>query len=463
MNGTRYALESSGRGQARFRPPGWQSATTVRNRRYLQMLVPKVDVLRLALFVLIVVTISRMHEYIGIVGKMRPALVATCVALIYAFLQPRLLSFRRVVRYWPGKMLLGFFALASLSVPFGISQGGAGRFVVEVYAKMILAAFLIAAATPTARELFILIWGYVASSAVLSFMSLFVFKLQSYDGYSRLATMYSYDSNDAGLVLLVGLPLATLTLQTSRRFGKLVSAVTLVATGAAIARTGSRGALVGMAVVAVLFLLALRHISISKRVSVLVAAVLAMFVFAPPGYWMQMSTILRPKEDYNWTTTDGRKQIALRGLGYMLQYPVFGLGINNFPKAECAISDKAREHVDGEPIRCTAPHNSWVQAGSELGVGGFLMWSTLLFGGVFSMKRLQRRLPSHWESGTREERFLYLAPAALSLAMVGFIITSTFLSFAWLDVVYTLAAYMVGLYAAVEHRLRRQTVELPLQ
>jgi hypothetical protein len=89
------------------------------------------------------------------------------------------------------------------------------------------------------------------------------------------------------------------------------------------------------------------------------------------------------------------------------------------------------------------------------------MWSVLLFGGVFSMRRLQRRLPAHWESGSREERFLYLAPGALSLSMIGFIITSTFLSFAWLDVVYTLAAYMVGLYAAVDHRMRREIVESP--
>jgi O-antigen ligase len=454
-------MESAGGAQPRLHPHGWPTAALPRNNRSLERLVPRVDGLRLALFTLVVVNISRMHEFFGVVGKMRPALVATGLALLCAFLQPKRVSFQRVVRYWPGKMLLGFFVLASLSVPFGISQGGAGRFMIDAYAKMILAAFLVAAAAPTARELFVFVWGYVASSAVLSCMSLFVFKLQSYNGYSRLASMYSYDSNDAGLVLLVGLPLAILTLQTSRRFGKILSAITLATTGAAIARTGSRGALVGMAVVGVLFLLALRHISVFKRVGVLVAALVAMFVFAPPGYWTQMSTILSPKQDYNWTTQDGRKQIAIRGLGYMLEYPVFGLGISNFEKAECFLSDKAHDHVDGEPIRCTAPHNSWVQAGSELGIGGLVMWSVLLFGGVFSMRRLQRRLPAHWESGSREERFLYLAPGALSLSMIGFIITSTFLSFAWLDVVYTLAAYMVGLYAAVDHRMRREIVESP--
>ncbi|MFL5613849.1 MAG: O-antigen ligase family protein [Gemmatimonadaceae bacterium] len=439
---------------------GWQ-VRLPRAHAAVEALVPRLDALRLALFILILVNISRMHEYFGIIGRLRPAFVATGVALICVLLQPKLLSFSTVMRYWPGKILFGFFIFACLSVPFGISQGGAGNYLIEEYSKIILAAFLVAAATPTARELFVFVWGYVASVAALGFMSLFVFKLHSYDGYSRLASMFSYDSNDAGLALLVGLPLATLTLQTSRRFGRIVSATTIITTAAAIARTGSRGALVGMGVVGVLFLFALRHIAISKRIAVLVAAVVAIFAFAPPGYWRQMSTVLRPEEDYNWTTKDGRKEVALRGLGYMMAYPVFGIGINNFEKAECVISDKARDHVDGQPLRCTAPHNSWVQAGSELGVGGLLMWAALLFGGVFSMRRLQKRLPAYWESGTREERFLYLAPPALSLAMIGFIITSTFLSFAWLDVVYTLAAYMAGLYAAIEHRMRRQYVGSP--
>lgn len=458
MTATPWELQSTRRAHSRFRAR-LDSAAACRDRRRLETLVPRWDVLRLMLFVLVVVNISRMHEYFGGISKMRPALVASAIAVLCIFLQPKLVSLPRALRYWPGKLLVSFFVLACLSVPFGISQGAAGSFILNAYGKVILAAFLIAATTPTGRELFVLIWGYVASAAVLAFMSLFFFKLHSYDGYSRLASMYSYDSNDAGLVLLVGLPLATLTLQTSRGFGKIVSGITLAATGAAIARTGSRGALVGMGIVGVLFLLTLRHISMAKRVGVLMAAMVAMFVFAPPGYWMQMSTILHPKEDYNWSTKDGRREVAMRGLGYMMTYPVFGLGIGNFQKAECVLSDKARDHIDGEPIRCTAPHNSWVEAGSELGVGGLILWVALLLGGVFSMKRLQKRLPRQWETGTREERFLFLAPGALSLAMIGFIITSTFLSFAWMDPVYTLAAYMVGLYAAIDHRVRRQIVE----
>ena len=48
---------------------------------------------------------------------------------------------------------------------------------------------------------------------------------------------------------------------------------------------------------------------------------------APPGYWDQMGTILEPTEDYNWSDPIGRRQIMIRGMGYIAQYPVFGLGV----------------------------------------------------------------------------------------------------------------------------------------
>ena len=55
---------------------------------------------------------------------------------------------------------------------------------------------------------------------------------------------------------------------------------------------------------------------------------LTMMATAPPGYWKSMQTILEdPKADYNWDSLNGRRQLAKRGMGYMLAYPVFGVGI----------------------------------------------------------------------------------------------------------------------------------------
>ena len=84
------------------------------------------------------------------------------------------------------------------------------------------------------------------SAGWLAYVSLFVFKLSSYQNYQRLANLDTYDANDVGLVMLVGLALALLAFQTSRQLGKAACAFVLVGVGATIARSGSRGAFVGL-------------------------------------------------------------------------------------------------------------------------------------------------------------------------------------------------------------------------
>src|SRR5207247_5939309 len=92
---------------------------------------------------------------------------------------------------------------------------------------------------------------------------------------------------------------------------------------------------------------------------------------------------------------------------YMLDYPVFGIGIGNFSRAEATISEKARLAPRGKGIRWTAPHNSFVEVGAELGGPGLLLFSSLVFGGIWGMARLQRRLPRSGAPGSPQGRPQY--------------------------------------------------------
>jgi O-antigen ligase len=187
-------------------------------------------------------------------------------------------------------------------------------------------------------------------------------------------------------------------------------------------------------------------VSAAKRLLVVVTVFIALAVGAPAGYWKQMGTILTPKGDYNYTELDGRKAVLERGIGYMKQYPAFGLGIDNFARAECTISPKLASLRLHGPRRCTPPHNSHLQAAAELGVPGLLIWLSLIIGGIFAPLRLRRRLPRSWRRGTESERFIYGATGFLAVAMVGFAVTSFFVSFAWMDTIYLMAALLTGLY-----------------
>lgn len=426
--------------------------------RRRQPLRAAMDPLHAALVLLMVMSISRVHQHFGFLAVARPAVVLVAFSLLYAFLNPRLLSENALFFTWPPRVLAGFAIIACLSVPFGISPGASGLFILQLYAPVLVFAALLMVAVRKPGDLYVLVWAFVIGGGVLAFFANFVFKLSMANGQARLGDMYMYDANDAGLVLTVSIPLTLLTLHVSGWKGKLLSLLFLYWEWIAIARTGSRGAFLGVTAVGIGLLLLANGIPLAKRIAMLAGAAAVLLIGAPQGYWKQMQSITAPTEDYNWTAKDGRKQVAKRGLQYMLDYPVAGIGISNFPRAEGTISDKARNWTQSEAgIRWSAAHNSHIEAGAELGIPGLLLWVTMLVGGVVGPLRLRRRLPRAWRHGEQDQRFIYAATSYLPISMLGFIVTSTFVSFAYLDPVYVLLAFVSGLYACADELLKKRT------
>ena len=421
------------------------------------------DPLRLLLCLLTILTISRVHQHYPVLEKFRPALLLVVISVGYAYLNPRFLTRSNPLRMWPMRLvaILGF--LACLSAVFGISLGGSASFILDSYVKTLAYAFLIALSIRHVRDLFTFVWAYVVSCGILAFFSLFIFGIaRGGGGYvTRLNNLYTYDSNDLGVVLMVGFPLTLVLLSVERGKKRLFLLLVLLGMSATMARSGSRGGFLGFIAVGATALILIKGVSATRRLVVLSAALIALAVGAPPGYWQQMGTILRPKEDYNYTEIDGRKAVMERGIWYVSQYPVFGLGINNFARAECSISPKlAKLRVNG-PMRCTPPHNSHLQAAAELGIPGFVIWILLIAGGVFGPLRLRRRLPKSWRRGTKPERFIYGMTNFMPVSMVGFAVTSFFVTFAWMDPVYVMAAFLTGLYVATRVQMEEEGIAIP--
>ena len=415
------------------------------------------DPLRLTLFIVTILTVSRVHQHYPFLARLRPVLLLVIAAAAYAYLYPKYLSRTNVFTLWPMQLTATLGVLACGSAVFGISLGAAGHFILDSYFKTIVYAFLMAMSIRGARDLYTLVWSYVISCAILVYFSLFVFGITRASGsyVARLDHLYTYDSNDLGVVIIVGLALTMLLLGVVRGKRRWFLMLNLVGIMATIARSGSRGAFIGVVVVGAAALVLVNSISVARRTFIATAAVVALAVGAPPGYWKQMATILEPKEDYNYTTKDGRKALSERGIGYMKMYPWFGLGINNFARAECTISPKLQGQAVGGPVRCTPPHNSYIQAGAEIGLPGLFVWASLLFGGIVGVLRMRRRLPPAWRRGSESQRFIHGAGTFFPLALLGFAVTSFFVSFAWMDPLYLMAAYISGWYMVVRVELAR--------
>lgn len=413
----------------------------------------------MTLFLLVVLTLSRVHQHFDVLAAVRPALGLAGLAVLFAVTRPHRLEPASLLRGWPARVMLALGVVASLSAPFGLSFGHSASFILTSYAKVLVVAFLLVAALREPRDLSYFVWAVVLSAGLLAWMSVFVFDVQSVPGEGgawRLNDLYTYDANDMGCVLAAALPLGILAFETSGPKGKALAVLVLVGIGAALARSGSRGGFVGLAAVLLALVVWVRRVSVGKRLAFLVVVVGGVLLAAPEGYWDRMSSLSEPTEDYNWSAPQGRKALAARGLGYMLRFPVTGVGIDNFPRAEGTISELARSYVPrtGERVLWSAPHNSYVQVGAELGIPGLLLWLALVLGGIFGMRRLQRRLPDGWPRGDPEERFLYLSTLYLPVAMVGFAVTAAFVSFAYMDVLYVLAALVGGCHLSCLRRLR---------
>jgi O-antigen ligase len=450
----------TGRGITRARVAGAKAA--VAEAKASARLTMTHDPLRILLFLLMIVTISRVHLHYPILAVFRPALLLSFGAVVYAFLNPRSLTSNNVLNLWPMRMVTLIFVLACCSAPFGISLGNSGIFILDSFFKTIVYAFLLAVSVRNARDLYTYAWAFVVSCGILSYFAVFVFGLETGGSLTaRLGELYTYDSNDLGVLLMIGLPLTLMLLFVDRGFKRVLLLINLVGISAAMARSGSRGGFLGIVTVGLATLFLVNGISFTRRWIVMVVAAVVLAVAAPPGYWQQMGTILNPEKDYNVTSFDGRSALIKRGLGYMAKYPVFGIGIWNFAKAECTISPKVMWRPRNEALRCIAPHNSYVQAGTELGVPGLVSWVALLLGLIIAPLRLRRRLPRSWLKGNASERFLYAATSFFPVAMCGFAVTSFFVTFAFADPIYVMAALLSGLYTVTRVQLASARSSVP--
>jgi O-antigen ligase len=412
------------------------------------------DPLRMMLFALTILTISRAHEAYPILAKLRPALLLVVGSVGYAYLNPRYLTRTNVLSVWPMRIVAMLAVIACASAAFGISLGGSANFILDSYVKTLAYCFLVALAIRHVRDLYTFVWAYVLSCGILAFFSIFVFKVSVGQSYTaRLNNLYTYDSNDLCVVMMMGFPLTLLLLSTERGLKRWIALLMLVGISATIARSGSRGGFLGFIAVGVAALVLVKGISAGQRLLVVIGAVVALAVGAPDGYWRQMGTITTLESDYNFTDIDGRKAVMQRGIMYLGEYPVFGLGINNFSKAECTISPKISDRRINGPLRCTPPHNSFLQAAAETGTVGFLVWISLIIGGVIGPLRLRRRLPQSWRRGTHSQRFIYGAASFFPISMIGFAVPSFFVTFAWMDTVYFMAAALTGLYICAKREL----------
>lgn len=450
-------------------PPPFALPSTAAPRAVRRPRVPlladwarSLDIVRVGLAGMIVVSISAVHMYLGPLRYTRPALTLLMLSVAAVVLRPKLVRWANVRESWPAMAVLALITLAIVSAPLGLSMGGSLRYILDKYSKVLIFYFLMVAAIRNVRDLAVFVWTFVGSIGIVVVLAFTVLDLKpTHDGLGRLdGGALMFDANDIGMLMLMCLPLALMLRYNSGRVGKWVATAVLCGIPPVLALTGSRGAMVGLAATLPLIFIAMRRISITARASVAALLLVGIAVAAPAGYWKQMGTILKPSEDYNTSDEYGRIGIAKRGFGYMMRYPISGVGIANFSRAEGTISPIAQQRaMAGLSVQWIAPHNTYVQVGAELGVPGLLLWLSLLWGGSVGLWRLRARTPKRWEWESADRRFLRELALFLPISYVAFAITSFFLTHAFTPPIYIFIAFHGAAVLFIRRELRADRLQ----
>lgn len=407
------------------------------------------SLLQWILATLIFFTVGRMHTYYPFLAALSPGKLLFGAALLAAVINPDTIRIDNLWRAWPSKAVMALGALACLSIPFALSIGHAGSFFLNNYVKTLIIFFLLVVSIRDARDLHLYTWAYVLGCGFLVYLATFTFSLESTGTMQRLGdTGLGLDANDIGLVLTCGLPLAIVLFENNRGAKRWLPLVILVGIGVSLARTGSRGGLLGLIAVGSFLLVFMNRVSLLKRLGAVVAVVAGLTFMAPEGYWEQMRSMTEPTEDYNWQSPYGRKAIWERGVGYMVSHPLTGVGVGNFGRAEGTLSGIAQQREQaGEGYLWTAPHNSFIQIGAELGLLGLIVFCSLVFGGIGGLLRLRSRLSNrNRRARGPPDRFLHDLTTYLPVVLVGYAVTTFFLSFGYVDVTYIVFSYVAGVY-----------------
>ncbi len=257
-----------------------------------------------------------------------------------------------------------------------------------------------------------------------------------------------YDVNDLALMLVVMVPLTVYFMRRENSVSRRIFAAVCFALFAySIVPTGSRGGFLGLAVV--LAYLLIRYAAIPARVRI-VGAIAALLVLAVGGqaYLSRLETIVRPGTDYNWSEETGRLAIWGRGLSYVADRPLVGLGLNQFRTAEARYWPLVRaERMGGRrPPRARGAHNMFLQVAAELGVPALLVFLVLLGTTMRTLARL------------RDARSLAASPGgalsgAFAASLLGFCVCGFFLHAAFFPVLPMLLGFAVALAAVCGARV----------
>ncbi|MBV9868600.1 MAG: O-antigen ligase family protein [Abitibacteriaceae bacterium] len=325
-------------------------------------------------------------------------------------------------------ILLAFTALALLSFPLAVSRSSAWTEFNDMFLKAVLMFIVIINVVRTEQRLKGLLYlalaiAFISGASALNNHRVGIGLLEGYRATGML-TGVLYDPNDMSLYLVMVVPIAAaLAMGTKSLPLKLFYGLCILTMIGGIIVTYSRGGFLGLVgVVGVFAWKSARRQPVAVVLGLV--AFIGFIVLAPGNYVGRIASITNPNLDVAGSA-DERKELLNLSIQTTLHHPIFGVGFGNFPNVS---------------FREKPSHNAYTQVSSEMGVFALMVYVLFMIVPILNLKKIEKEtfgVPGY-------ERFYALA-VGLQASLVGYMVSSFFLSVAYYWFLYYFVAYAVCL------------------
>lgn len=304
--------------------------------------------------------------------------------------------------------------------------------------KVFILYFLISNLTKTKKHIFIIVITLLVLGLMASLMAIYQCShglgIRMSGGILRV-TGFSNNPNDFGLSLLLLIPFAfALVIKNNRFTVKLVALSLICIYLLGILISFSRAVYLGLPIV--LILSAWKFISKEKRFITVIAILILItlvLMFLPQQFWNRIHSIIMTEADPSiWSRIDG----DIVGLKMMVANPIIGVGIGRW----------SREYW---PIAYALPlirtktssvqHNLFIEAGSETGIIGLVMFILLIFYAFKDVRESNRIFEKS------QNTLLSIFSQSAEISLVGFLISSMFIAALHIKFVWIILGFIVAL------------------
>jgi putative inorganic carbon (hco3(-)) transporter len=327
----------------------------------------------------------------------------------------------------PREVNLAFlFLLTGLaSIPLAIDPAIAWTEFTSTFVRAVLIFVVIINVVRTPARLKWMLCLSVLTALVLSVQAINDYRLglnviEGYRAAGRGTGIFG-NTNDMALFLVTTLPISVAFFLGSKNvLLKAVHGACVAMMLSGIVLSFSRGAFLGILVVAVFFALKIGKRSKFEIVALLAVGALAMTVLSPSGYGDRLLSIFMPGLDPNGSA-DTRRGELFRSIYVALRHPLLGIGMGNY---------QPNMSYNG-----LVTHNSYTQVASETGMFALFLYITFIVTPIRKLAIIARET-----FATKDNSQFYYLALGLQASLIVFMVSSFFLSVAYGWNVY----YLVG-------------------